>query len=63
MMLGRKKTAKILNVSVRTVDRLRKNGLLPWIDLTGGHGKRPIVRFLESDIEDFFQKMRKDAKW
>lgn len=45
-------------VSVKTIDRLREFGKLPWIDIAGGRGARPIVRFTLADVEAFEQTMR-----
>ena len=44
---------------MRTVDRKRLDGLLAWIDLSGGRGRRPQVRFRLADIEEFEQRMRR----
>jgi hypothetical protein len=38
------------NCSSRKVDRLRKVGLLTWVDLSGGQGRRPMVRFRLEDV-------------
>jgi hypothetical protein len=51
--------AKRWQTSTRTIDRKRRLGLLPWVDLAGGAGGRPIVRFRLSDIEDYEIKMLK----
>lgn len=48
------------NSSVRTVDRLRQRGLLPWVDLSAGRGGRPIVRFTLTDIEEYERAMRQN---
>jgi hypothetical protein len=45
-------------VTVKTVDRLRRRGLLPWLDLSGGQGGKSLVRFLLSDIEAFEARNR-----
>lgn len=50
-LLTRKITAIELEVCERTVDRLRQIGALPWLDLAGGRGKKPIVRFRRADVE------------
>jgi hypothetical protein len=44
-------------ITTRTIDRQRTLGLLPWRDLSNGIGKRPIVRFKLSDIEECERKM------
>jgi len=46
-------------VSLRTVDRLRQTGRLPWIDIADGVGARPVVRFRVKDVEDYEEKTRK----
>jgi hypothetical protein len=48
--LTRRDLAARWGTSIRTIDRLRGLGKIPWIDLSGGQGKRPIVRFKLSDI-------------
>jgi hypothetical protein len=45
-------------VSLRTVDRLRQAGKLPWVDIAGGSGARPAVRFNLKDIEAYEERMR-----
>ncbi len=51
--LSRKELAERWNCSLRKVDRLRKLGRLPWLDLTGGTGRKPFVRFRLKDILAF----------
>jgi len=58
VLLTRQDLAKRWSVSVRTIDRLRQDGILPWIDLNNGHGAKPLVRFPLKDIEDHEQKAR-----
>lgn len=41
------------NCSERKIDRMRTYGVLSWIDLSGGEGNRPTVRFSVSSIEEF----------
>lgn len=60
-LLTRAQLAQRWHTSARTVDRRRKLGLLPWIDLTGGRGKRPLVRFRLADIEEFEGRMLQKA--
>ena len=48
--LTRKEVAERLNCSVRTVDRLRKDGILPWVDVSAGRGNKPLVRFRDADL-------------
>ena len=59
--LTRQQLARRWSVSVRTVDRLRQKGQLPWIDLSGGSGARPVVRFRVSEIEDYESLMSQGA--
>ncbi len=56
--LSRQGLAGRWGVSVRTVDRLRKDGRLPWVDLSGGAGARPIVRFRLCDVEHYEERVR-----
>jgi len=58
--LTRENLAERWKTTIRTVDRRRKLGLLPWHDLAGGRGKRPQVRFKIEDIETYEQQMRQD---
>jgi len=60
-LITRLDLAKRWQTSTRTVDRKRQLGLLPWIDIAGGHGKRPIVRFRLEDIEMFENSMTQKA--
>ncbi len=53
MMLTRYGLARRWHTSTRTVDRRRMTGLLPWIDLAAGSGRRPQVRFRLADIEAY----------
>ena len=48
------------NVSQRTIDRRRNQGLIPWIDLTAGIGMRPQVRFKIEDIEEYELRVRQN---
>ncbi len=54
--LTREGLANRWEVSRRTIDRKRKLGLLPWVDLSGGIGARPQVRFRLKDIERYEQQ-------
>ncbi len=58
-LLTRHQVAARWRTSLRTVDRKRLDGLLAWIDLSGGRGRRPQVRFRLADIEEFEQRMRR----
>jgi len=40
-------------VNAKTIDRLRKAGRLPWLDLTNGRGGKPLVRFREADVRAY----------
>jgi hypothetical protein len=40
-------------ISARTLDRLRLSGKVAWLDVSGGRGSRPAVRFALDDIERF----------
>jgi hypothetical protein len=57
--ISREELAQRWGICPRTVDRLRNNGLLPWMDLSNGQGKKPIVRFLLQDIEAYEAETRK----
>jgi hypothetical protein len=59
MLLTRHDLAKRWTTSVRTIDRRKNLGLIPWIDLSGGIGNRPMVRFRLSDVEEYEKKMSK----
>jgi len=56
--LTRQQLAKRWKVQLKTVDRLRQRGLLPWMDLSGGHGKKSLVRFSISDVEHYESRNR-----
>ena len=44
---------------LRTIDRLRQAGKLPWIDISGGRGANGHwFRFIFADVERFEQEMR-----
>lgn len=58
MMLTRKELAKRWRTTTRTIDRRCRMGLLAWIDLTRGKGKRPQIRFLLSDVEQYENRCR-----
>jgi hypothetical protein len=62
IFLTREAVAARWSVSVRTVDRLRQDGSLPWVDLRGGRGGKPIVRFPIADVEDYEQRARMDCR-
>jgi hypothetical protein len=58
---SRQALAQRWNTSTRTIDRLRQAGKLPWIDIAGGRGARPIVRFTLTDVEQYERAMRQNA--
>jgi hypothetical protein len=62
ILLTREAVATRWSVSTRTVDRRRLDGSLPWVDLNGGRCRKPIVRFLLKDIEDYEQKARLECR-
>jgi len=49
----RKEVADRWGCTPRTVDRRRRAGVLPWVDLAGGRGARPMVRFKIEDIKEY----------
>ncbi|MBM4327358.1 MAG: DNA-binding protein [Deltaproteobacteria bacterium] len=57
-LLDRNQLAERWCVSVRTVDRARQDGRLPWIDLARGRGARPCVRFRLDDVERYEAECR-----
>lgn len=52
-LLTRDQLATRWSCSVRKIDRMKKYGLIPWIDISGGIGTRPTVRFPVTLIEEF----------
>ena len=60
--LTRSQLAARWGCSVRSVDRRRQAGLLPWTDLAAGYGGRPMVRFELSEIEVFEERVRLNPK-
>jgi hypothetical protein len=56
-LITRLELAMRWGTSQRTIDRRRRQGTLTWLDLAGGHGKRPIVRFRLEDIEMYENQM------
>lgn len=55
-MLTRNELAKRWSTTPRTIDRRRALGLLPWVDLARGRGKRPQIRFRVEDVEEYERK-------
>ena len=58
-LLTRNDLAKRWSVSKRTIDRLRKYGMVPWTDLSKGRGGKAIVRFRLGDIELYEERTTK----
>lgn len=56
-LLTRLALAERWQTSTRTIDRRRQDGLIPWVDLSGGRGHRPIVRFRLADVEDIERRL------
>ena len=52
-LLTKDQVAKRWNCSKRTVDRIRREGNLPWMDLSHGRGAKPLVRFREEDVQAY----------
>jgi hypothetical protein len=42
------------------LDRLRQDGRIPWLDVAGGQGARPIVRFRLADVQTYEDQMTTD---
>jgi hypothetical protein len=57
-MISRQKLAERWGCSCRTIDRLRVNGLIPWVDLVAGRGNKPLVRFRLEDVQAYEQRFR-----
>ncbi|MGO9116831.1 MAG: helix-turn-helix domain-containing protein [Desulfomonilaceae bacterium] len=55
--LSRRELATRWGISVKTVDRLRETGQLPWIDLSTSP-RKPLVRFPLAEIERFERERR-----
>lgn len=60
MMLTRHDLAKRWQTTPRTIDRRRALGLLPWVDLARGKGKRPQIRFRLKDVEEYERRAMMD---
>jgi hypothetical protein len=58
-LISRSELAERWAVTSKTIDRLRKRGDLPWIDVTSGKGKKPLVRFMIIDVEAYETRNRK----
>jgi hypothetical protein len=62
MLITRTELAKRWHTTPRTIDRRRALGLLPWVDLARGIGKRPQIRFKVEDIETYERQARIDPE-
>lgn len=56
VFITREGLARRWSVSVRTIDRRRRDGILAWVDLNNGRGSKPIVRFPLKTIEEYEQR-------
>jgi len=61
LLLTREALRQRWGVGLRMVDRLRKANKLPWIDVSGGRGSRPTVRFKLDDVLAFEAAMRREG--
>ena len=59
-LLTRRRLAERWDSSIRTVDRIRVDGRLPWVDLAGGKGARSIIRFRLRDVKAYEAANRKE---
>jgi hypothetical protein len=59
-LLTKRNVMARLQISLQTVDRLRKRGLLAWLNV--GTGKKPIVRFLPDNVAHFEALARRGGK-
>jgi len=57
-MITRKELARRWGTTARTIDRRRAMGLLPWVDLARGMGKRAQIRFRLEDVEEYERRAR-----
>lgn len=60
--LSRAALAARWHVSVKTIDRLREADKLSWLDISGGRGARPLVRFKIEDVENYERAMRQSGE-
>jgi len=63
MFITRVELARRWAVCVRTIDRKRELGELPWVDVAQGRGARPCVRFRLADIEALENRLTKGPVW
>jgi len=52
-LLSRAQLALRWGCSIKTIDRLKRLGRLPWLNISGKDGKRPMIRFPLSGIQEF----------
>ena len=57
-LLTKKDLVERWGITTRTIDRLRADGKLPWIDVSAGEAK-PSVRFKQEDVLAFEDRYRK----
>jgi hypothetical protein len=57
-LLTRQELAERWQCSSRTLDRLRDQGRLPWLNIASGN-RRPLIRFRLADIEEFEARIRR----
>ncbi len=56
-LLTEKEVAEWLQVSRRTLIRWRQLGQGPkWIDISGGRGRKPMIRYRMSDVLEFLRR-------
>jgi len=60
LYLSRRDLAVRWGISVKTVDRMRESGQIPWIYFSGRRGIRPVVRFALTDVEVFEAEARRN---
>ena len=58
----RRKRAKRYDVSEHTVDRWREQGLIAWLDLSGGRSLRASVRFTLDAVLEFEKNCLMDIR-
>jgi len=58
--ISRQELARRWGVSTRTIDRKRIKGIIPWLDVSAGIGRRPLVRFRLADVEKLETEMIQD---
>ncbi len=63
-LLTKRELSERWKVTSKTIDLMRKKGLLPWVGLgpRQGPGTRPRVRFRLSDVEAVEAQMRRCAE-